>query len=161
MTGEYKCEPKTRMTGTAAVFRSSLCFCAAFSSETAPLFTARLPGLCSSKGAEELQETNRMSVGGRMRGGKSDEEVCVCACVSVCALIPGRTSSEWELLGSSVGVPDVDTGNSRGREKEEKKEGGREREVQGSERDQGQQHYRVPHTHTLTQRETTHRESLR
>lgn len=36
-----------------------------------------------------------MSVGGQMRGGKSDEEVCV--------LIPGRTSSESELPESSVG----------------------------------------------------------
>lgn len=77
-----------------------LCLCSAY------------PGLCSSEGVEELQETNRMSVGGQMREGKSDEEVCVCVCV----LIPGRASSESELLGSSVGVPDVDTRKSRGRE---------------------------------------------
>lgn len=47
--------------------------------------------------------------------------------VRVCVLIPGRTSSGSELLGSSVGVPDVDTGKSRGTGKEEKKESKRER----------------------------------
>jgi len=47
--------------------------------------------------------------------------------VYVCVLIPGRTSSESELPGSSVGVPDVDTGKSRGRGKEEKKESNRGR----------------------------------
>lgn len=66
------------------------CFRAAFFSVTPLLFTPCLPGLCSSEGAEELRETNRMSVGGRMRGGKSDEEVCVCACVSVCVCINPR-----------------------------------------------------------------------
>lgn len=43
-----------------------------------------LPSLCSSEGAEELQETDRMSVGGQMGGSKSDKEVCVCVYVSVC-----------------------------------------------------------------------------
>lgn len=56
----------------------------------------------------------------------------------MCVLIPGRTSSESELLGSSVGVSDVDTGRSRGREKEEKKERKQRREEQENERDQGQ-----------------------
>lgn len=56
--------------------------------------------------------------------------------VCECVLIPGRTSSESELLGSSVGVSDVDTGKSRGRERENKRK--REREEQLSERDQGQ-----------------------
>lgn len=82
-----KSEHDTQLTGTALVFLEiSLCFRVIFFSETAPLFIARLPGLCSSEGAEELQETNRMSVGGRMTGGKSDEEVPACACVlTVCA----------------------------------------------------------------------------
>lgn len=65
-----------------------VCFRAIFSfSEAAPVFTPWLPGLCSCAGAEELQETNRMSVGGRMRGAKSDEEVCVCGSLSVCVCV--------------------------------------------------------------------------
>lgn len=36
----------------------------------------------------------------------------------VCVLISGRTSSESELLGSSVGVPDVDTGRKAEEERE-------------------------------------------
>lgn len=104
-----------------------------------------------------------MSVGGRMRGGKSDKEVCACACASVCAyvcvcvLIPGRTSSDSELLGSSVGVPDIDTGK-RGREKEEKKERERYKRVRGIKGSSTVE----SHTYTLTRRgKTTHRERLR
>lgn len=48
--------------------------------------------------------------------------------VCECVLIPGRTSSESELLGSSVGVSDVDTGKSKGRERERIKERAKERE---------------------------------
>lgn len=102
-----------------------------------------------------------MSVGGRMRGGKSDKEVCACACASVCVcvcvLIPGRTSSDSELLGSSVGVPDIDTGK-RGREKEEKKERERYKRVRGIKGSSTVE----SHTYTLTRRgKTTHRERLR
>lgn len=68
-----------------------MCFRAIFSfSEAAPVFTPRLPGLCSCAGAGELQGTNRMSVGGRMRGARSDEEVCVYVSVSVCVCINPR-----------------------------------------------------------------------
>lgn len=101
------------------------------------------PWLMFIRGGEvELQETNRMSVGGRMRReeegwGGSDQEVCVhvllvsaCECVWVCVLIPGSTSSGWELPGSSVGVPDVDTGRQpsekkggEGRDKRQRKWG--------------------------------------
>lgn len=48
--------------------------------------------------------------------------------VCECVLIPGRTSSESELLGSSVGVSDVDTGKSRGRERGRIKEREQKRE---------------------------------
>lgn len=84
----------------------------------------------------------------------------MCMCLPLCVLIPGRTSSECELLGSSVGVPGGDTGKSRGREKEDKKELRKERatgEREGS---------RVvallnPTSETHMQRKTTHRERLR
>lgn len=104
-----------------------------------------------------------MSVGGQMREGKSDKEVCVCACVCVCVcvLIPGRTSSESEPLGSSVGVPGIDTAKSRGREKEEKKEQRRERYIQENERDQRAVALLNPTSKTHMRRKTTHRERLR
>lgn len=67
------------MGGVTVVFRGSLGFRVASLSETALVFILCLSGLCSSEGVEE---TNRMSVGGQMRGGKSDEEVCACVCIN-------------------------------------------------------------------------------
>lgn len=57
-------------------------FGVAFLLKPAAVFTPRLPGLCSSERVWELQETNRMSVGGQMRGAESDKEVCVCVCIN-------------------------------------------------------------------------------
>lgn len=79
----YKYVRETWLTGAAVVFRSFFVLLCGLLVKNSSSVYAVLPGLCSSEGVEELQETNRMSVGGQMRGGKSDEEVCVCACVWV------------------------------------------------------------------------------
>lgn len=51
----------------------------------------------------------------------------------MCVLIPGRTSSDSELLGSSVGVPDFDTGKKQSkRERRKEREGGGKRERERS-----------------------------
>lgn len=57
----------------------------------------------------------------------ASQYVCVCACV----LIPGRTSSDSELLGISVGVPEVKAEQERrgGERKERAKDGERSRVV--------------------------------
>lgn len=47
----------------------------------------------------------------------------------MCVLIPGRTSSDSELLGISVGVPEVKA--------EQERRGGKKRKEQKTERDQG------------------------
>lgn len=83
-----------------------------------------------------------MSVGGRTRreGGReatlTRKFVCMCfwsrrssvrVCVSVCVLIPGSTSSRWELPGSSVGEREERReGRCKSGREREKKEGGRE-----------------------------------
>lgn len=60
--------------------------------------------------------------------------VCVFVRMCVYVLIPGRTSSEFELLGSSVGVPGVDTGKKQ-RKRERRKE--RAEETEGYKRVRG------------------------
>lgn len=88
-----------------------------------------------------------------MRTAKSDEEVYMCVCARSLVLIPGRTSSGSELLGSSVGVSDVDTGKCRGREK-------KENDIERNERVRGIKgnstigsHFLNAHIHTHTQSE--------
>ena len=60
-----------------------------------------------------------------------------CVFVCVCVLIPGRTSSDSELLGISVGVPGVKVEQEKkGGEKRTEQKTERERERE-RERDQG------------------------
>lgn len=63
----------------------------------------------------------------------------MCFGLSVCVLIPGRASSESELLGSSVGVPDVDTGKRQSEKKEGERERGRRNRERERERERDQE----------------------
>lgn len=74
----------------------------------------------------------------------------MCVCARSLVLVPGRTSSGSELLGSSVGVSDVDTGKCRGREK-------KENDIERNERVRGIKgnstigsHFLNAHIHTYT-----------